>query len=83
MILIGYLEVLCVCEGVAKSPDVRVISAIVPPPPGCVVRPIGSKQGLAQRILGGKDIRTADTKTLTNANISLTSFCHQRAKYQS
>ena len=24
------------CEGVAKSPDVRVISAIVPP--GCVVR---------------------------------------------
>jgi hypothetical protein len=44
------------CEGVAKSPDMRVISAIVPP--GCVVRPIGSKQGLAQRILGGKDVRT-------------------------
>jgi hypothetical protein len=47
------------CEGVAKSPDVRVISAIVPP--GCVVRPIGSKQGLAQRILGGKDVRTGST----------------------
>jgi len=47
------------CEGVAKSPDVRIISAIVPP--GCVVRPIGSKQGLAQRILGGKDVRTGST----------------------
>ncbi len=47
------------CEGVAKSPDVRLISAIVPP--GCIVRPIGSKQGLAQRILGGKDIRTGST----------------------
>ncbi|MUG93466.1 hypothetical protein F7734_13920 [Scytonema sp. UIC 10036] len=47
------------CEGVAKSPDVRVISAIVPP--GCVVRPIGSKQGFAQRILGGKDVRTGST----------------------
>jgi hypothetical protein len=33
----------------------RVISAITPP--GCLVRPIGSKQGLAQRILGGKDVR--------------------------
>ncbi|HAG83558.1 MAG TPA: hypothetical protein DCL61_21010 [Cyanobacteria bacterium UBA12227] len=47
------------CEGVAKSPDVRVISAIVPD--GCVVRPIGSKQGLAQRILGAKDVRTGST----------------------
>ena len=47
------------CEGVAKSPDVRVISAIIPP--GCIVRPIGSKQGLAQRILGAKDVRTGST----------------------
>ncbi len=47
------------CEGVAKSADVRVLSAIVPP--GCLVRPIGSKQGLAQRILGAKDIRTGST----------------------
>jgi hypothetical protein len=47
------------CEGVAKSPDVRVIGAIIPP--GCIVRPIGSKQGLAQRILGAKDVRTSST----------------------
>ncbi len=47
------------CEGVANSPDVRIISAIVPP--GCVVRPIGSKQGLAQRILGAQDVRTGST----------------------
>ncbi|BAZ70566.1 hypothetical protein NIES4106_53610 (plasmid) [Fischerella sp. NIES-4106] len=47
------------CEGVAKSPDVRLLSLIIPP--GCVVRPIGSKQGLAQRILGAKDIRTGST----------------------
>ena len=47
------------CEGIAKSPDVRIISAIVPP--GCVVRPIDSKQGLAQRILGGKDVRIGST----------------------
>ncbi|WP_026736184.1 hypothetical protein [Fischerella sp. PCC 9605] len=47
------------CEGVAKSPDVRVLSVIIPP--GCVVRPVGSKQGLAQRILGAKDVRTGST----------------------
>ena len=47
------------CEGVAKSPDMQLISAIVPP--GCVVRPIGSKQGLAQRILGGLDVRAGST----------------------
>ncbi len=47
------------CEGVAKSPDMRVIGAIIPP--GCIVRPIGSKQGLAQRILGAKDVRTGST----------------------
>lgn len=47
------------CEGLAKSADVRVIDAIIPP--GCIVRPIGSKQGLAQRILGAKDVRTGST----------------------
>ncbi len=47
------------CEGVSKSPDVRVLGAILPP--GCVVRPVGSKQGLAQRILGAKDVRTDST----------------------
>ncbi|MFB2769055.1 hypothetical protein ACE1AT_07120 [Pelatocladus sp. BLCC-F211] len=47
------------CEGIAKSPDVRLLSLIIPP--SCVVRPIGSKQGLAQRILGAKDIRTGST----------------------
>lgn len=49
------LEFILPLCNVAKIPDVRVISAIVPP--GCVVRPIGSKQGLALRILGGKDVR--------------------------
>ncbi|MDF5713327.1 MAG: hypothetical protein PUP93_05425 [Rhizonema sp. NSF051] len=44
------------CEGVPKSPDVRVLSTILPP--GCLVKPIGSKQGLAQRILGTKDIKS-------------------------
>ncbi|MEC4815427.1 MAG: hypothetical protein SAK29_19435 [Scytonema sp. PMC 1069.18] len=47
------------CEGVAKSPDMRVLSAILPP--GCTVRPIGSKQGLAQRILGARDVRSGST----------------------
>ncbi|MFK0731762.1 MAG: hypothetical protein ACIWVG_11480 [Gloeotrichia echinulata HAB0833] len=47
------------CEGFAKSPDVRVISAIIAP--GCVVKPIGSKQGLALRILGAKDARAGMT----------------------
>lgn len=43
------------CEGVSKSPDIRVLLTIVPP--GCVVRPAGSKQGLGQRILGARDVR--------------------------
>ena len=47
------------CEGVSKSPDLRVLSTILPP--GCVVRPIGSKQGLAQRILGARDVRSGST----------------------
>lgn len=42
------------CEGISKSPDVQVLGAILPS--GCVVRPAGSKQGLAQRILGAKDV---------------------------
>lgn len=44
------------CEGASKSPDLRVLSTILPP--GCVVKPIGSKQGLAQRILGAGDVRS-------------------------
>ncbi|MCL1471127.1 hypothetical protein [Argonema antarcticum] len=44
------------CEGVSKSPDLRVLSVILPP--GCVVKPIGSKQGLSQRILGARDVRS-------------------------
>lgn len=44
------------CEGVAKSFDLRVLSTILPP--GCLVKPIGSKQGLAQRIIGARDVRS-------------------------
>jgi len=42
------------CEGISKSPDVQVLGVILHH--SCVVRPVGSKQGLAQRILGAKDV---------------------------
>jgi hypothetical protein len=43
------------CEGDIQSIDVQVLLKIVPD--GCVVKPIGSKHGFRQRILGARDIQ--------------------------
>src|SRR5262245_8301120 len=44
------------CEGVTKSPDIRVLGALLAGI--CVIEPLGSKYGFGEKIRFSRDIRT-------------------------
>lgn len=47
------------CEGGPKSPDIRIISALLAG--ACVVSPVGSKYGFGQRVLVTREIQSGST----------------------